>query len=454
MIRIKIATVALLLVALSQTTFSQQTHQFSLQQALAYAQKNNVQVKNALLDVQLQQQVNREVTGSAYPQINGTAGITDNIKLPKLFFPKGAPDFLSGSGTPLTEDVYFPNLFSAPWSGNAGASISQLLFDGQVFTGLKARKTLIDYQEKNVEVSEEMIRQNISKLYYQLVLGKTQLALIDTNIALIEKNKRDTKIMYDNGFAEMLDIDKLNVQLTNLNSQKSNVQNQITNGYLGLKVLMGMPVKDELVLTDELTEDNIKDGVLDAMTFDYTQRKDFQAAVLGEKLGAFDVQRYKYSKLPTVSLSGNWNYMTMTNQFRKMFNGDAEWYPVSAVSLNINIPIFNGFATNARIAQSKIKLQKTQNQIEALKLNIDQEREAAINTFKSAITDMDYQKQNMTLAEKVYQQTKKKYEVGTGTQIEIDNARVQLQSAQTNYYNALYNAVIARVDFLKAVGKL
>ena len=66
---------------------------------------------------------------------------------------------------------------------------------------------------------------------------------------------------------------------------------------------------------------------------------------------------------------------------------------------------------------------------------------------------MDYQKQNMKLAENVYQQTKKKYEMGTGSQIEIDNARVQLQSAQTNYYNALYNAVVAKVDFLKATGK-
>lgn len=450
---IKYKIVALLLL-LSNMVFAQQVHEFSLQQALDYAQKNNVQVKNALLDVQLQEQVNREVTGSAYPQISGRAGITDNIKLPKLFFPKGAPDFFSGSGEPLERDVYFANLFSAPWSGMAGASISQLLFEGQVFTGLKARKTLIAYKEKNVEVTEETIRQNISKVYYQLVLGKTQIALLDSNIALLEKNKRDTKIMYDNGFAEMLDIDKLDVQLTNINSQKINIQNQIANGYLGLKVLMGMPVKDELLLTDTLTDENIKEGVLEAMNFDYTQRRDYQAALLGEKLGEFEIQRYKYSKLPTIALSGNWDYMTLTNRFNKMFNGDAEWFPVSAVSLNISIPIFTGFATNARIAQSRIKLQQTQNQVEALKLNIDQERQSAVNTFKSAITDMDYQKQNMRLAEKVYQQTKKKYEIGTGTQLEIDNARVQLQTAQTNYYNALYNAVIARVDFLKATGKL
>ncbi|SDD13377.1 TolC family protein [Niabella drilacis] len=431
------------------------THYFTLQQALEYGQQHNVQVKNALLDVNLQEQVNREVTGNALPQINGRAGVTDNVKIPKMFFPKGMDNFFGEKDAPpLAKDTYISNLFSAPWSGMAGVALSQLLFDGQVFTGLQARKTLIDYKKKASEVTFEQIRLNIAKIYYQLVVSKTQIALIDSNLALVQKNRNDTKIMYDNGFAEKLDIDKLDVQLANLRSQRNQVSNSVTNGYLGLKVLMGMPVKEELVLTDELTDEKLKEGIIEAVTeFDYSQRKDFQAALLGEKLGALDVQRYRYSKIPTVSLSGSWDYMTQTNKMAKMFNGTAEWYPVSAISLNINIPIFNGFATNARIAQAKIKLQQTQNQISALKLTIDQERESSVNTFKSAITDMDYQKQNMKLAENVYQQTKKKYEMGTGSQIEIDNARVQLQSAQTNYYNALYNAVVAKVDFLKAIGK-
>ncbi|MCF3109670.1 TolC family protein [Niabella sp. CC-SYL272] len=431
------------------------THYFTLQQVLEYGQKHNVQVKNALLDIQLQQQVNREVTGSAYPQISGRAGITDNIKIPKMFFPKGMTNFLAGENAPpLAEDTYISNLFSAPWSGMAGVSLSQLLFDGQVFTGLQARKTLIDYKAKTSEVTVEQIRQNIAKIYYQLVVSKTQIALIDSNLALVQKNRDDTKIMYDNGFAEKLDIDKLDVQLANLKSQRNQVLNSVSNGYIGLKVLIGMPVQEELVLTDELTDEQLKEGIVEAVTeFDYSQRKDFQTALLGKRLGELEVQRYQYSKIPTVSLSGSWDYMTQTNKIAKMFNGTAEWYPVSSIALNISIPIFNGFATNARIAQAKIKLQQTENQIEALKLTIDQERRASVNTFKSAIADMDYQKQNMKLAENVYQQTKKKYEMGTGSQIEIDNARVQLQSAQTNYYNALYNAVVAKVDFLKAIGK-
>ncbi|WP_300596874.1 TolC family protein [Niabella sp.] len=464
-IRLMVMAIAGLMIAGSAYA-QDSTHYFTLQQALEYGQKHNVQAKNALLDIQLQQQVNREVTGSAYPQIsaNGSATYNPNVavqRFPNFFAPAiigvlQQLDVRDGNGKPIGNPAnadygFIDAQFGTKWNSNAGVSLSQILFDGQVFTGLQARKTLIDYKVKASEVTAEQIRYNIAKVYYQLIVSKTQIDLIDSNIALVSKNRNDTKIMYDNGFAEKLDIDKLDVQLANLRSQKIQILNNVNNGYLGLKVLMGMPISEQLVLADSLTDDNIKEGILDAMNADYLERKDYQAAVLGAKLNEYDMQRYKYSKIPTLSLSGNYTKMAMENSLGKMIN--SQWFTASSIALNLHVPIFTGFATNAKIEQAKLKLRQTQNQIEALKINIDNEREAAKNTFKSAITDMDYQKQNMKLAENVYQQTKKKYEMGTGSQIEIDNARVQLQSAQTNYYNALYNAVVAKVDFLKAIGK-
>jgi len=429
--------------------------------------KNNVQVKNAILDIQLQEQINREVTGMAYPQISANGGSTVNPNIAVQRFPNFfAPAIIGvlqqlnvkdGEGNPIQNNPngdygFIEAQFGTKWNANAGVSLNQLLFDGQVFVGLQARRTLIDFKQKSAEVTMEQIKQNIAKVYYQLVISKTQLALLDTNLSFVEKNIHDTKIMYDNGFAEKLDIDKLTVQLSNLRSQKNQLINSVNNGYLGLKVLIGMPVQDQLILTDKLTDSALKDGILEAMNFDYSQRKDYQTALLGKKLNLYDMQRYQYSKIPTISLGGNYNYMAMENTFGKTIAGP--WFKSSSIMLNLRIPIFTGFANNAKIAQARIKLQQAENQIEALKLSIDMDRQSAVNTFKSAITDMDYQKQNMALAEKVYQNTKKKYEVGTGSQLEIDNARVQLQAAQTNYYNALYNAVIARVDFLKATGKL
>jgi outer membrane protein len=118
------------------------------------------------------------------------------------------------------------------------------------------------------------------------------------------------------------------------------------------------------------------------------------------------------------------------------------------------VPIFSGFSKDAKIKQSKIELQQVVNNIDGLKLNIDAETDQSKLKFKSAIETIDVQKRNMQLAEKVYNQTKKKYESGTGSNTEITTAETELKTAQTNYVSALYDAIIAKVDYLKAIGKL
>jgi outer membrane protein TolC len=87
-------------------------------------------------------------------------------------------------------------------------------------------------------------------------------------------------------------------------------------------------------------------------------------------------------------------------------------------------------------------------------MSIDKEvAEARIN-IRSALATMDFQKKNMQLAEEVYNQTKLKYEQGLGSNLEITNSQTELTTAQNNYYSALYDAIVARVDFLRATGKL
>ena len=89
-----------------------------------------------------------------------------------------------------------------------------------------------------------------------------------------------------------------------------------------------------------------------------------------------------------------------------------------------------------------------------MKLSIDNEVISARNNFTTAIATLDFQKENMELAEKVYRQTKTKYDVGTGSQTELTTAQTDLKQAQTNYINAMYDAVIAKIDYLQAIGKL
>lgn len=450
---------------LAQDTTKTARHEFSVQQAVAYALKNNVHVKNALVDVQLQEQVNREVTSNAYPHITANIGTAYNPAvatqvLPNFISPatyqvlidEGVKD---GNGNTIVMPNDFGFIaaqFGTKFSASAGVSLTQLLFDGQVFVGLQARDATMRFSKKNVEVTEEMIKANIHKIYYQLVASKTQLELLDANIALLEKLLRDTRIIYENGFAEKLDVDKVSVQLTNLQTEKRKVLNTISNGYYGLKVLMGMPVKDELVLTDQLTDQQIRENILDATEFSYDNRKEYQYAQIGKELNEYNIRRYNLSKMPTVALTANYAKNAQRNKWN--FFGKGDWFSISTINLNISVPIFNGYFTRAKVQQARLELQKTENQIASLKLSIDNEVAVAKNNFASAIATMDFQKSNMELAEKVYQQTKKKYEMGTGSQMEINTAQTDLKAAQTNYITALYDAIVARVDLMKATGKL
>ena len=446
------------------STTAQQANRFSVKQAIDYALKNAVQVRNSLIDIQIQKQTNREITAAAFPQLSGS--------LSANYFPDVAvqsfPNFIAaatygvlqdegvkdGNGNPIISPSDFGIVqaqFGTKYTASGGVDFSQLLFDGQVFVGLQARNAAIDFAKKQSAVTGEMINVNVQKIYYQLVVGKRQATTIDANIERFEKLLKDTKEIYNQGFAEKLDIDKVSVQLNNLLTEKIKVDNQLRAGNASLKFLMNMPQKDSLVLTDSLSDEDLKANILDSK-YDYADRKEYQLLQVGKKLGEYNVRRYKLSYLPTVALYGNYFKNAQRNKFD--FFKDGPWFTSSLLGVKISVPIFDGFAKAARVSKAKLELQKTSNNLEQLQATIDNDVEQARLSFTSSLLTIDNQKKNMELAEKVYNTTKLKYEQGLGSNQEIYTAQTELKTAQNNYYGALYDAIIARIDFLKATGKL
>ncbi len=440
----------LLFTASGNIVFAQQPQRyaFSVKESVDFALKNSTQVKNALIAINLQLQTNREITAAAYPQISGSGSMVRNLQVPVGVLPG---DLMPG-GTPGT---FITIPFGTKYNSSYGFSGSQILFDGQVFVGLQARRASIDYARLNVEVTSEQIKANVQKIYYQLVVAKSQVATIDVNIERTKKLLHDTEQLFKNGFSEKLDVDKVNVNLSNLNTEKVKIQNQIEAGYVGLKYLMGMPVRAELVLTDSLTEEEIKSNVIDEGEFDFNSRKEFQLLKTQEVLNEFNIKRYKYTYIPTLQLNANYTRNAFRSQFDLLKWGPQyPWYPTSFVGLSINVPLFDGFGKDARIKRSRYELMQTRNTIEDTKNNINNEIETAKINIRSAILTMDEQKKNVALAERVYNQTKLKYEQGLGSNIEITTAEGDLKIAQNNYFSALYDAIVAKVDYLKATGKL
>ncbi len=440
-------------------------YDFNVLQTVEYANKNNVQVKNALLNIQSQIQTNREITASAFPTINGAIGTQHfpNVAVTTL------PNFISpatyqvlinegvkdGNGNPIKMPGDFGFIqaqFGTKWTASAGVSLQQLLFDGQVFVGLQARDASINFQKSAAEVTEVSIKANVYKIYYQLVASKTQIEILDANITRLEKLDADTKVLYKNGFVEKLDIDKIEVQLNNIKTEKLKALNTISMGYIGLKTLIGMPYNDTLVLTETLDYNKINDPIATDAPYQYQDRKDFQYVGFAKQLNEYNVKRYQLSYLPTIALGASYNKIAQRNQFDFFNKGD--WFTSSNIGVNMLIPIFSGFAKDARVKKAKIDLQQTSNQLESLKISIDNSVEQARLKYNTSISVLTTQKNNMHLAERVYAQTKKKYEIGTGSNTEINAADLDLKIAQTNYISSLYDAILAKVDYLNATGKL
>lgn len=439
-------------------------NRFTVNQAVDYAMKNATQVRNALLDVKIQKEVNREITSNALPKLSGSASLNYFPNIAVQSFPnfiaaatygvlqyEGVKD---GNGNPIVTPGDFGFVqaqFGTTYNSNAGFDISQLLFDGQVFIGLQARDATLKFYQNQLDVTKEMIKVNVQKIYYQLVVGKQQLTSIDANVTRFEKLLADTKEIYKNGFAEKLDVDKINVQLSNLQTEKIKIENQLEAGNAALKFLMNMPQTEKLVLTDSISIDMIKDGVLDN-NYNYADRKEYQLLETAKKLGEYNIKRYQLSNLPTIAAYGNFYKNAQRNEFN--FLNSEPWFKSSIVGAKLTMPIFEGFAKMARTKKAKLELEKTKNNIEQLKASIDNDVEQAKLKMTSSLLTIDNQKKNMDLAEKVYNTTKLKYEQGLGSNQEIYNSQTELKVAQNNYYSAMYDAIIAKIDFLKATGKL
>ena len=458
----KIVVIGLIL--LSNKSQAQQKNAFSVKQCVEYAEKNSIAVKNALIDIEIQKQQTRQAISPAFPQISATGSANHYYDIPILPIPDFANEkaytalesngVKDGTGKPIINPHNFPDLpfsVTSPWNASAGIDIQQLLFDGQVFIGLVAKKMVLEYAKKTALITQEQIKANIYKIYYQLVVGQKQIGSLDANITRFEKLLNDTKEIFKNGFAERLDVDKVTVQLNNIKTEKLKVENSLAAGNSGLKFLMNMPQKDELVLTDTLSEEQLKENILEPQ-YDYNGRAEMQVLNLAVKLGGYNVKRYQLSKIPTVAAFGSYGKNAQRSTFNFFNKGD--WFTTSLVGIKMSIPIFDGFKRAGQIQQAKLELQKTKNSAEQLKESIDHDVATARINMTSALQTMDNQKRNIELAESVYNTTKKKFEQGLGNNQEIYNAQAELKVAQTNYYSSLYDAINAKIDYLKAIGKL
>lgn len=450
----------LFLLTASTVSTAQNRYELTVKDAVDLAYKNVIELKNAQVDYKIQEALNKEITGRALPQISANGGMQYYIKLPQILFPNAADagiynvlvkEKILPQGTAIPSPTLVPVSFQQPWNLSAGASLQQLLFQPDVFVGLQARRTSLDLSNAFIEQTKEKIKDSAYRRYYAILIAQKQLYFLNEGVRRLEKLYHDDSVMFKNGFAERLDLDKVQVQLNNLRTTTSFVESSVTLSYAALKFALGLSQKDTVVLKEDLTTEAIKENALDE-NFKYEDRAEIRTLDYTKRFRELDVKRYKLGYLPTVALAGNYSINGLGQKF--FTDKETRWLKSAFVGLNLNLPIFDGNQRRQRMRQAQLNVEKIENNIENVKQVIDLQQTVSKEILKNSLTNLDAQERNMALAESVYNSTKKKFEAGIGSSFEVLQSDNDWQTAQANYFNALYNAIIAKIGFQSSLGKL
>jgi len=429
---------------------------FSLQHAIDYALQSSATVQNAQLDVQSAKARVGEIRAVGLPQITAQGQITDNIIIRTTFLPGNLGNLFSpnapnpGSAPPDAPPT--PVQFGVRYAGSGSINASQLIFDGSYFVGLKAASTYNLLAQKNLTQSKVNTVESVTKAYYGVLVAQERLKLLEYNVKRLDTLFQQTQLQYKNGFVEKIDVDRIEVQFNNLQVDQQRTTRLVELNRALLKFQMGYSPNEPIELTDQLLPENVENLRVESQgKLDYGQRIEYSLLQTQKELNLLDLKNNRAGYYPRLVAVGSFGYNRESNRFDFFTN---RWFSNASIGLNLTIPIFDGLGKYYKNQQAKLSYQKTINSTRQLENSIDLQVQQARISLINGLDALKTQRRNLELAERVAQVSKIKYQQGVGSNIEVINAEASFKEAQTNYYTALYDAIIAKIDVDKATGKL
>ena len=417
----------------STLAYSQQT--VTLKQAIEFALQNKADALKARLDITNADAKILEAKAGALPKVTGNANITYNPIIQEIAL--GGQTFKMGQ----------------PWVAVAGVQLQQALFNQQVFIGLKAAKSTKEFYQLNANLTEEQIIERVSNAYFQVFTAQEQKNTLESSYSSTEKVRNVIKSLYDNGLSKKIDLDRTNVNLTNIETNIKQSNNGITQAENALKFYMGMPIETKIQLVQE--DMAVTPHLLDD-TVNTDERTEVKVLLKNKELLEYQKKATIANYYPTVNLTANYNWQGLGEKF-PLTNGSSKgvmWSDYSAIGLGINIPIFNGFATKAKVQQNQIDIDKLEIDIKDTKLGLDQAYQNAKAQIENSLATLESQKANVKLAEDVLADTKSNYQYGLATLTDLLDAENSLVQAKNNYTTAILDYKIAEVQYYKSKGEL
>ena len=424
----------------------------TLDACLVYAFQNSETIRIAELEKAISKADVGITKSQGLPQLNGSVNYNNNFAiqtqfLPAVFFADD-PNEVPANAPPV------PVRFGVNHTGTAGVSLSQMLFDGSYFVGLEAARTYTELSEKSYHQSKVQVAEQITKAYYTVLVNQERQVLVSSNYKRLDTLQRETRLMYENGFVEEIDVDRLLVQYNNSKVEQENISRVTELSYYLLKFQMGIPVEQEITLSGNIADIDFDPEITAESEFQYEQRPEYAQILVNQELAQLDMKNNRVQYIPKLTANAAFGYNTGVDDFSEIVSFSDRWFEYGFFGVTMDIPLFDGLRKHHLIQKNKVQVRQLELQSRFLRNQIDLEIAQARVELQNSLDALQIQEENLALAQEVFRVTNIKYQEGVGSNLEVIDAENSLQAAETNYFNALYNALIAKVDLKKALGIL
>jgi outer membrane protein TolC len=405
----------------------------TLKQAIEIAQSENPTIRIVDKDIELKKAANKEIYAGLFPLVSVAGSYSRTIKKQTMVI--GDQSIQIGSDN----------------SYSGGLQIALPIFAPALYKTINLTKADIELATEKAQASRLDLINQVAKAYYQLLLAQDSHVVLEKSYKNAEENYKNIDAKYQQGLVSEYDKIRAEVQMRSIKPNVVSTENAIRLAVLQLKVLMGIDPSTEIEI-----EGNLKDHERSMFTrqtqanaLNLEQNSDIkQLDITAEMLKKqLSVQRTSY--LPTLSASFGYSYMSMNNDFRI---SHYRWFPYSTLGLNLNIPLFNA-STSKKTRQIKIQIQQMQD----TRLNTERQLSMLVqnylNNMSASVEQVMSDRESINQAEKGRTIAVKRYEVGTGTILEVNDSEIALTQAELVYNQSIYNYLTAKADLYKTLGR-
>ncbi len=449
---------------------AQNPQSFTLEQAQAYAVEHAFDVLNARYEAEVASREVKETTAQGLPQINGTIEYNNYIDIPvqvaqgDVFgLPMFLNEFLGGvsaaTGVPINAPPSDPDAisefqFGADQTATGGIQATQLIFDGSYFVGLKASRSYAEAMSQGVRKSEADVKRSVAEAYHLALLADENVGILRASLELVQNSFEETQKLYEAGFLEALDVDQLQLSVSDIESRLRYAELQQGAALDYLKFTMGMPLNADIALTSEVESllANVDPALLQN-SFDPTLLPEYKVQRSYVELAGLGVKLEKARRMPSISAF----YTNQRNAQRfefDFFDSNGRWYPIQLWGVQMRIPIFSSGLGYHSIQKAKVKELQAQAALNQIEQGARLEYRNARIEFENALEQRRIQRSNLELAERIFDRTQTKYGEGLSSSLELTQVRNQLLTAQGSYINATLQVLNARVRLQKALNNL